>query len=140
MLLLVAAALVRGYPRWLEAKATAWAHLLTIIVALAFTPYLLTQPRGTRLRRRVGYVWAGAMFVTAAISLFIHESGPGRFSPIHILSVLTLFGVPGLVVTARKHKHASHRRIVRSLVIGALLIAGFFTLPFGWMLGRWLTG
>lgn len=80
------------------------------------------------------------MFATAVVSLFIHESGPGWFSPIHLLSALTIVGVPGLVVTARKHKHASHRRIVRSLVIGALLTAGFFTFPFGRMLGRWLLG
>ena len=41
MLLFVVAALVRGYPHWVEAKPTVWAHLLTIIVALALTPPLL---------------------------------------------------------------------------------------------------
>jgi uncharacterized membrane protein len=35
---------------------------------------------------------------------------------------------------------ARHRRTIRALVIGALLVAGFFTFPFGRMLGVWLFG
>jgi len=40
--------------------------------------------------------------------------------------------------TARTHRVAAHRRQVRGMVTGALLVAGFFTLPFGRLLGRWL--
>lgn len=138
MLVVIIAALVRGYPHWMEAKATVWAHLVTIMIALVVTPFLLLQRRGTVRHRRIGYVWAAAMFSTAAISLFIHESGPGWFSPIHLLSALTIVGIPAMIATARKHRHAAHRFIVHSTVIGALLIAGFFTFPFGRMLGRWL--
>jgi uncharacterized membrane protein len=31
-----------------------------------------------------------------------------------------------------------HRRSVRAMVTGALLIAGFFTFPFNRLLGHWL--
>ena len=41
---------------------------------------------------------------------------------------------------ARTHKVALHRGSVRGMVTGALLIAGFFTFPFGRLLGRWLVG
>ena len=140
MLLFVVAALVRGYPHWAEAKPTVWAHLLTIVVALALTPPLLLQRRGTRQHRRLGWAWSIAMFSTALISFFIHESGPGLFSPIHLLSGLTVIGVPLTVWAARHHRHALHRFGVRVAVTGALLIAGFFTFPFGRMLGRWLLG
>lgn len=140
MLLFVVAALVRGYPHWAEAKPTVWAHLLTIIVALALTPPLLLQKRGTRRHRRLGWAWSVAMFSTAFISFFIHESGPGLFSPIHLLAGLTVVGVPLIVWSARQHRHAQHRFAVRFTVTGALLIAGFFTFPFGRMLGRWLLG
>lgn len=140
MLLFVVAALVRGYPHWTEAKPTVWAHLLTIVVALALTPPLLLQKRGTRRHRRLGWAWSIAMFSTALISFFIHESGPGPFSPIHLLSGLTVIGVPLTVWAARHHRHAQHRFGVRFTVTGALLIAGFFTFRFGRMLGRWLLG
>ena len=36
---------------------------------------------------------------------------------------------------ARTHKVALHRSSVRGMVTGALLIAGFFTFPFGRLLG-----
>lgn len=140
MLAAVLAALVRGYPHWTEAKPLVWAHLVTIIVALALTPPLLLQKRGTGLHRKLGWAWSVAMFATAAISFGIHESGPGRFSPIHLLSALTVFGVPLAVVAARLHLVDWHRRAMNFTIAGALVIAGFFTFPFGRMLGRWLLG
>ena len=41
---------------------------------------------------------------------------------------------------ARRHDIARHRKIVRGMVTGALLIAGFFTFPFHRLLGQWLLG
>lgn len=140
MLAAVLAALARGYPHWTEAKPLVWAHVLTILVALALTPPLLLQKRGTRRHRRLGWAWSLAMFSTAAISFGIHESGPGQWSPIHFLSGLTVVGVPLAVWTARRHMVGLHRLAMRLTVTGALLIAGFFTFPFGRMLGRWLLG
>jgi uncharacterized membrane protein len=55
-----------------------------------------------------------------------------------LLSVATLVLVPLLVITARRHNVARHRRTVRGIIIGALLIAGFFTFPFDRLLGHWL--
>lgn len=142
LLAVVLAALVRGRPRWDEANAFIWAHLLTLIVALALTPVLLLQKRGTRRHRQLGWVWASAMFATAVVSFWVKRSsvGIGGWSPIHILSALTVVGVPLIVMSARQHRVADHRRHVRNLTTGALLIAGFFTFPFGRMLGRWLFG
>ena len=134
----VAVALVRGVGEWGRVPALVWAHLLTIIVALALTPVILLGRRGTARHRVLGRVWAGAMIATAAISLFVHTSGSGRFSPIHILSVWTLIHVPIIWWSARPHHVARHRGSVRGMVIGALLIAGFFTFPFDRLLGHWL--
>ena len=41
---------------------------------------------------------------------------------------------------ARRHQHARHRAVVRSMVAGALLIAGFFTFPLDRLMGHWLFG
>jgi uncharacterized membrane protein len=56
------------------------------------------------------------------------------------LSLFVLVMVPRLILQARAHNVAGHRSTVRGLVIGALLIAGFFTFPFNRLLGQWLLG
>lgn len=142
-LLLLAAVLValaRGHAEWGRVPPLVWAHLLTIMVALALTPAMLLRPRGDRLHRRLGTIWVAAMIATAITSLFVHASGPGRFSLIHVLSIWTLVQVPLIWWTARTHQVMRHRRAVRGMVIGALLIAGFFTFPFQRLLGHWLFG
>jgi len=140
MLGFILAALARGYAEWPRVPALVWVHLATILLALALTPVMLWRPRGTAAHRQLGYVWCAAMFGTAIVSLFVRVTNPGHFSPIHLLSVLTIVLVPLLVRAARRHDVARHRRSVRGLIIGALLIAGFFTFPFDRLLGHWLFG
>jgi uncharacterized membrane protein len=80
------------------------------------------------------------MALTAALSFGIRGINEGGFSLIHILSAWTLIQVPLIVWRARRHEHAKHRLAVRGMVIGALLVAGFFTFPFDRLMGRWLFG
>jgi uncharacterized membrane protein len=127
LLSLVIAALARG-------------HLATILIALILTPVILLGRRGTSLHRLLGWIWASSMVLTALLSLFVRTINPGHFSLIHLLSVFTLLQVPLIVVSARSHNVPRHRRSVRAMVTGALLIAGFFTFPFNRLLGHWLFG
>jgi uncharacterized membrane protein len=140
ILIAVLAALVRGADELHNLPLNVWAHLVTILLACALTPLMLLRRRGDRLHRRLGYVWVVMMGLTAAISFDIRIIMDGGFSPIHILSAVTLVSVPLVVLTARQHDHVRHRRIIRILVIGALLTAGFFTFPFNRLLGGWLFG
>ncbi|WP_298165922.1 DUF2306 domain-containing protein [Novosphingobium sp.] len=134
------AAIMRGHASWGAVPPAIWLHLGTVIVALTLTPVILWQRRGTRLHRRLGYVWASAMFVSALDSFWILETNHGHFSVIHLLSAFVAVQTPRLVLTARAHNHAAHRRTVRGLVIGGLLTAGALTFPFHRLLGRWLLG
>lgn len=134
------AAVVRGYDQWRIVPVLIWVHLTTILFATALTPVMLLRTRGDRQHRTIGKIWITAMLATAITSLFIHISGPGRFSVIHLLSFWTLFQVPLIWWTARHHNVARHRRAVHGMVIGALLVAGFFTFPFHRLLGNWLFG
>ncbi|MCP3735543.1 hypothetical protein M9979_11740 [Sphingomonas sp. RP10(2022)] len=140
LLAAVLTALARGHAHWAGVPGMVWAHIATILVALALAPVILLRPRGDARHRMLGQVWSVAMLLTAALSFGIHLSNPGGFSLIHILSVWVLIQVPILWYTARKHQVARHRRSVRGLVTGALLIAGFFTFPFDRLLGHWLFG
>ncbi|MBN8808998.1 MAG: DUF2306 domain-containing protein [Sphingomonas sp.] len=138
LLLVVIVALAKGQAQWRIVPPLVWAHLSTITVALVLTPYMLWQPRGTKIHRQLGKVWVVAMIATAAISLFVHHSSTQRFSVIHLLSLFTLVMAPRVWLTARRHNVAGHRATVRGLVTGALVVAGYFTLLETRMLGSWL--
>lgn len=140
LLAVVLVAIARGHAQWHLIGAAIWLHLATIVLALALTPVMLLRPRGDRLHRRLGHAWVAAMAGTALISFTIRNTNHGGLSLIHILSAWTLIQVPLIVWTARTHQHARHRGAVRGMVFGALLIAGFFTFPFGRLLGTWLFG
>jgi uncharacterized membrane protein len=140
MLGVVLAAIARGHAEWSHVPALVWLHLATMSISLAVTPAILWHPRGTTRHRVLGYLWIVSLAATALLSFWIRLSNHGRFSVIHLLSAFVLVMLPIIVSSARSHNHQRHRRAVRGLVIGALLVAGFFTFPFGRMLGSWLFG
>jgi uncharacterized membrane protein len=140
LLACVLTALARGRSQWAEVPAIVWAHISTILLALVLTPVMLLRRRGDRLHRRLGWVWATAMALTAALTFWIRGINHGALSLIHILSAWTLVQVPVIVWAARTHNLVRHRRAVRGMVAGALIIAGIFTFPFGRLMGRWLFG
>jgi uncharacterized membrane protein len=140
LLAAVIAALVRGQSEWHLIKPNLWAHLGTMIVALGLTPVMLLRKRGDNVHRQLGRIWVVAMILTALVSFTIRDANDGGFSFIHILSVWTLIQVPLIYWSARTHNIIKHRSSVRGMVLGALLIAGFFTFPFNRLLGHWLFG
>jgi uncharacterized membrane protein len=140
ILLATITAIARGHSQWPLIPANVWGHLATIGIALSLTPVMLLRTRGDKWHRLLGFIWLSTMFLTALISFDIRLIGQGRFSFIHILSLWTLIQVPLIFWHAKNHRIDRHRTAVRGMVLGALLIAGFFTFPFGWLLGSWLFG
>ncbi|CAM3266539.1 DUF2306 domain-containing protein [Sphingomonas antarctica] len=131
-------AILKGRADWGQIIWPVWFHLATMTVALVLTPVMLLRSRGDRLHRQLGWVWSTAMLLTAVDSLLIRQVNAGGFSFIHILSVWVVIQVPVIILSARAHNLKRHRRAVRGMVTGALLIAGFFTFPFDRLLGHWL--
>lgn len=140
LFVVVLVALARGYPQWPLVPGVIWAHLITVMVGLGLTPWMLLRRRGTRTHRWLGKIWVTAMTVSAAFSLFVKAINPRHFSWIHILSIFVLIMAPRVWLTARAHRVAQHRATVRGLVTGGLLIAGYFTLISERLLGHWLFG
>ena len=138
-LFVVLVALGRGRDAWGQVPPLVWTHLLLLLIALAITPVLMLQARGTRRHRALGWTWAAALFATAAVSFGLSGLTSG-WSPIHVFSVITVLAVPALVWMARTHQVRHHRRIARNLTAGALLLAGVFTLLGERTLGRMLWG
>lgn len=84
--------------------------------------------KGTARHRLLGRLWVGGMAVVALSSFLIHEIRLwGAWSPIHLLSLLTLAGLAWAVVAARRGDIERHRRIMANLFFGALVVAGLFT-------------
>ena len=140
LLAAVLAAVARGFHQWDRLPTVVWAHIGTILAALVLTPLMLLRRRGDKPHRVLGWIWASALFLTALISFEVRVINPGRLSYIHLLAVLTIVQVPLIVFHARRHNWKKHRSAVRGMVAGALLLAGFFTFPFGRLLGVWLFG
>jgi uncharacterized membrane protein len=133
-------AVIKGQHQWHLMPWQLWAHLGTLLLVLAITPLMLWRKRGDAMHRLFGWIWAIGMFSTAMVSFDIRWINDGGFSLIHILSVMTVIGVPVLILSARRRDFGRHRGQVRGFVIGALLVAGFFTFPFNRLLGSWLFG
>lgn len=108
-------------------------HVATVLPAFVLgTWQIFFSVKGSPLHRATGYLYLSLMSVTAITSLWIHQvmpKGPfGGFSPIHLLVPVTLLGVVGALYFARRGDIAGHKRAMIGTYIGALVIAGAFTL------------
>ena len=104
------------------------AHAVAALVALVAGGLQFALRKGTVLHRVTGWLWVGLMLLVALSSFFINDyRWIGPFSPIHILSVVTLFGLWEGLSAARRGDIAAHRAAMRSLYVFALIVAGTFT-------------
>jgi uncharacterized membrane protein len=113
----------------LDAAPAISLHAFAAMAAFVLGLVQFASPKGTLPHRTVGWIWVALMLLVAISSLWIHQIRLlGPFSPIHFLSIFTLVMLPLAVWRAHTHQVAAHRRIMISLFLGALLIAGLFTL------------
>jgi uncharacterized membrane protein len=104
-------------------------HAFAAMAAFALGLVQFAAPKGTLPHRTIGWIWVLLMAVVAISSFWIHTIRlAGPFSPIHLLSIFTLVMLPLAVWRAHKHRVVDHRRIMIMTFIGALVIAGAFTL------------
>jgi uncharacterized membrane protein len=77
----------------------------------------------------LGRVWVCLMVIVAVSALFIHETRMiGPFSPLHLLVLTTGFGLWQAYSAIRRGDVMAHQKAMKSLYLGALLLAGAFTL------------
>ncbi|MBR0817847.1 DUF2306 domain-containing protein [Bradyrhizobium liaoningense] len=113
----------------LEATPAIPLHAFAAMAAFVLGLVQFAAPKGTLPHRTIGWIWVGLMAVVAASSFWIHQIRlVGPFSPIHLLSIFTLVMLPLAVWRAHTHRVADHRRIMIMTFVGALVIAGLFTL------------
>jgi uncharacterized membrane protein len=104
-------------------------HAIAAVAAFALGVVQLAAPKGTLPHRTLGWIWVLLMAVVAASSFWIHQIRlVGPWSPIHLLSILTLVMLPLGVWRAHRHDVNAHRWTMIGIFTGALVIAGAFTL------------
>jgi len=111
----------------LAAPAIVQWHIAGALAAVGFGTAILFMRKGTCVHRRIGWLWVGAMLGVAITSFWITGIRPGQFSPIHLLSILTLVTLPFAIWARRAGRIRSHRAAMISLYV-SLLAAGLFTL------------
>ena len=123
----------------LDAPLAIQIHVATVLPAAMLGAYLLAGRKGTQTHRLLGRVWVGLMAITAVSSFFIHEFRLiGPFSPIHLLSMVTLASCVQIVRYARQGQIEAHRQTVLILFWAGIGLAGAFTFLPGRIMHRML--
>ena len=112
---------------FLDAPVYIQLHASTAALAVVLGPFVILRNRRDRLHKTGGYIWVLAMFVVAVSSFWIKEFGLiGPLSPIHLLSVLTLWSLWAGLRHAFAGRIDLHRRVFQNLYWRGLLIARLF--------------
>lgn len=104
-------------------------HALAALMLIPLTLAIFSLRRGSPLHKKLGWAWVIGMAAVALSSFWVHEIRLlGRFSPIHLLSILSLGTLVVAITAIRRRNVRRHRIAMLSLVWGALVGAGVFTL------------
>jgi uncharacterized membrane protein len=104
-------------------------HAFAAMAAFLLGIVQFVGPKGTIPHRTIGFTWVALMLAVAISSFWIHERQLwGPWSPIHLLSILTLIMLPLGVWYAHTHRMTGHKITMISIFVGALVVAGLFTL------------
>ena len=115
-------------------------HVVFAITSLVLVPFILFGRKGDRRHKMLGRIWVAAMALTAISSFAIMDIRLiGPFSPIHGLSILTLYSLFGAVREARAGRVEAHKRHILG-AMGGLLGAGVFTVLPGRLMSDVLFG
>jgi len=113
----------------LQASPAIQVHAFAAMTAFALGVIQLAAPKGTLPHRTLGWIWVALMLIVSTTAFFIHKIRLwGEWSPIHLLAIFTLTMLPIAVIAARRHAVERHRRTMVGIFVGALVIAGLFTL------------
>lgn len=104
-------------------------HAFAAMAAFALGIVQFAAPKGTLPHRTLGWIWVALMLAVCGSSFYLHGLRIwGEWSPIHLLSIGVPVALGFAVFAARRHRVASHRTGMILTFLGALVIAGLFTL------------
>lgn len=76
--------------KWIHSPIGA-VHVISSLVGLVCGAYILLTKKGTKIHKRIGYVFAAALVLVNISALFIYDFNDGRASVFHCLIPVSLF-------------------------------------------------
>ena len=111
------------------------------MIAIILGGIQLSMKKGGLIHKLLGRIWVGIMLIVAITSFFIHEIKLwGAYSPIHLLSLWTIFILGVGIYYVRVGNVKRHKQTMIALYFFALIVAGFFTLYPGRIMNQILIG
>ena len=116
-------------------------HAIIAMIAIILGGIQLSMKKGGAIHKLLGRIWVGLMLIVAISSLFIHEIKLwGAYSPIHLLSLWTIFSLGLGIYFVRVGNIKRHKQVMIALYFFALILTGFFTLYPGRVMHQILIG
>lgn len=104
-------------------------HAVAAMAAIILGGLQFYMKKGGILHKLIGRTWIGLMIVVSVSSFFIHKIELwGAYSPIHLLSVWTIFSLGLAIYYVRVGNIKRHKQVMIALYGLALLLTGLFTL------------
>ena len=104
-------------------------HAIAAMIAIILGGVQLSMKKGGKTHKLLGRIWVGLMLIVSFSSFFIHEIQLwGAYSPIHLLSLWTIFSVGLAIYYVRIGNIKRHKQVMFALYGFALILTGFFTL------------
>ena len=116
-------------------------HAIMAIIAVILGGIQLSMKKGGTIHKLLGRIWVGIMMFVAISSFFIHEIKLWvNYSPIHFLSLWTIFILGVGIYYARVGNIKRHKQVMIATYFFALILTGFFTLMPGRVMHQILIG
>ncbi|WP_440678368.1 DUF2306 domain-containing protein [Candidatus Pelagibacter sp. HIMB1611] len=116
-------------------------HAILAMIAIILGGIQLSMKKGGATHKLLGRIWVALMLIVAITSFFIHEIKLwGAYSPIHLLSLWTIFILGVGVYYARVGNIKRHKQVMIATYFFALILTGFFTLYPGRIMHQILIG
>ena len=116
-------------------------HAIMAMIAIILGGIQLFMKKDGTIHKLLGRIWIGIMMFVAITSFFIHEIKLwGAYSPIHLLSLWTIFILGVGIYYARVGNIKRHKQVMIATYFFALILTGFFTLMPGRVMHQILIG
>lgn len=110
-------------------------HAFFALTAVPLGLYIFFTKKGTSKHTFFGRIWVAWLLTISLTAIFIQEISPGQYSLIHLLIPLTIGTLIYSIWSIRKFKQTdlhkykySHMASMVGVYVGALILAGAFTL------------
>lgn len=102
------------------ASLEVWLHFFAAAFAIPLGAVMLARKKGDLLHKALGRTWVGTMVFVALSSFLLPALDPAQWSPIHILSILSLAAIAYAVLAIRRGNVRGHKISMICAYLGLL--------------------